>query len=128
MRATQRWVLVGLALVVLGCAAWFGLSYFHPAPSGTPVNTTSTQAAAPAVSPEELRSTWIAGVSSTLAFYDGGGSPAEARDALLSLRVPGEFRDIHLDLVLAFQALVDKTVQAQILLEKARAAFVKISL
>lgn len=79
--------------------------------------------AKPQISIEALRATWVMHVSSTLADYERTKNAAVARDQLLTLIVPSEWRETHLRLVLAFQSLTDQKKNANSLLSQAIKAY-----
>lgn len=73
--------------------------------------------------PEQIRLEWKQGVEGVLAAYDQDQNASKARDALLNLSVTNEEKSAHLELVLAFQAAVDKKPTATSDLQKARQKF-----
>ncbi|HEU0051020.1 MAG TPA: hypothetical protein VFQ60_03115 [Patescibacteria group bacterium] len=75
------------------------------------------------VSAEEMHRTWIESVSSTLAAFDQHQDARAARDALVKLMVTKDDKEIHLNLVLAFQAFLDGNKNAAVLLRRARQLF-----
>lgn len=88
---------------------------------GEPFANTAVNTGLPA--PTVSLEGWRAGVFAVLEAYDEKHDAAAARDALVALRVPGQARDTHLALVLAFSSLADGDASATARLEEARAAF-----
>ena len=78
-----------------------------------------------AIDIDDLRSKWQENVFRILAEYDQNLQAQTTRDALLDLQVPADAQDIHLGLVLAFQAASDTRVNSSVTVENARAAFIK---
>jgi len=78
-----------------------------------------------AVDINDLRSKWQKSVSHILIEYDQKSDAQTARDALLGLQVPADAQEVHLDLVLAFQAEADARTNSSATMQEARAAFIK---
>ncbi|MDO8584411.1 MAG: hypothetical protein Q7R83_04505 [bacterium] len=114
----MRRVLLILAIVVaLGAVSALAWKLGSSTPPAVPV--------VPTLSLEEIRGVWLARVSSTVAGYEQTQNATEARDRLLALTVPSELRDVHLSLVLAFQALVDQRKTGEQQLKQALNAYRK---
>lgn len=52
-----------------------------------------------------LHATWVEGTQAVLTQFDRDQDPAKARDALLALRVNAADKEVHQELVFAFEAL-----------------------
>lgn len=79
----------------------------------------------PSVSSVERHREWRSKVENILNDYDRTSNAAQARDGLLGLTVAPEDRDMHLKLVLAFQAVVDGASDASFKLQETRKEFLQ---
>ena len=79
------------------------------------------------IDPAELQADWRQGITSILADYDKTGDARAAKERMLTVRVPGTGRDVHLELFLAFNALGDSRPEGKTKLAEARADFEKLT-
>lgn len=111
-------ILAGIAILIVVLA----IGVLYQANSKNPVVVVpNNQVVAPKVSPAELKANYEKAVYSIIGNYlrlqDGGAkqgedsslsvSATQAKDSLLSLTVPVEYKDLHLSLVIAFTDLAD---------------------
>ena len=107
------WSIKSLVILVVIGAVLFGAARLLNRPSSptfVPVSNT------------ELHRAWIEDVQTILVRYDQQKNAIEARDALLALKVAGEDRQIHLDLVLALSSGMDSASEKS-RFQKTRKAF-----
>ncbi len=115
-----------IGIVVLVCAILLIRQKFFGASNEVllPVEPTPTIPLAP-IDPVELQADWRQGIASILADYDKTGDARAAKERMLTVRVPGASRDVHLALFLAFNALGDSRPEGKAKLAAARAEFEK---
>jgi hypothetical protein len=75
------------------------------------------------VDPAELHAQWAEGTAATLTQFDQDQDAAKARDALLALRVNAADKDLHQELVFAFEAWATQASGAEARLQTAREHF-----
>lgn len=114
-----RFVLFGGLVLV-----WFGLQAYRRfvyRDQFTPRPVTSLPSAAQ--SPEQMRAMWRQRVEGIIQGYEQGKDASRARDALLGLTVAREDQEVHLRLVLALNAIVEKAADAELKWQEAKKAF-----
>lgn len=111
---SRRHLVLIMAALLLGCVA-FG--FWKVSQRGS----RSTQPAA--VDPTVLHATWVEGTQAALTQFDRDHDATKARDALLALRVNAADKDIHQELVFAFEALATQEAGAMERLPSAREDF-----
>lgn len=103
---SRRW-LYGAVVIMALIACLVGGVFFY----GRPPSSTSSEEAQR--SSEALHETWERGAKEVIREYKETQNPVEARDRLLSLRVPTAERESHLALVLALEAFIQKRRDAE---------------
>jgi hypothetical protein len=117
IKITKANYLLGLLGVIGICAAVLALR----TQTHEPVTPSPTGAVARPVA--EIRADWQAGVVRILSEYDRTQDAKAAEEGLLELRVAEGDRDLHLELVIAFQALTDSRAGGKGQLQAARTHF-----
>ncbi len=124
-------IIVWMVLVILvlggGIFFLFRRTVSTSAPVVAPLQT-EFRPALPSRPASEIHREWKERVANILRVYDDTHDARVARDTLLALTVTRDDQTIHLQLVLAFQALVDgdrKTGERD--LRRARDAFIRLS-
>ncbi len=118
------WVLIAAAL---GTGAFFLFRRSPSVPPATAPLQTEPRSSLPSRPADEIHAEWKDKVAAILSAYDQDHDAKVARDALLALTVTRADQEVDLELVLAFQALVDgKTKEGQSDLQQARVQFTKL--
>lgn len=115
----NRWGM-RLAFFAVLLLALFGLQWRTrraqvPRASSTPVVAPSSA---------QIHAAWQTSVKKILTDYDQNQSALAARDGLLALTVTREDQDIHLQLALGFNGLVEQIPDAAARLQSARSQFI----
>ncbi len=111
----MRLTIFAILLLILFGLQWRARHSQAPTASSTPIMAPSSA---------QIHATWQTNVQKILTDYDQNQSAIVARDGLLALTVARDDQPVHLQLVLAFNGLVEQVPDASVKLQTARDQFV----